>query len=738
MTFLNPFVLLGLAAAAIPLILHLLNIRKLRTIEFSTLTFLKELQKSKMRKVKIRQWLLLMLRTLIILFIVVAFSRPALKGTLAGFGTHAKTTIVIILDNSYSMSLRNERGTFLKQAQSSALGLVDMLKEGDDALFIRLSDLPQATIGEPTHDIQQLRDAIRRTDISYKHRTVEDALRLSSRLLQRSNNFNKEIYIVTDNQKTTVVNQRTPGGTGQTEKLFESNVRLFFVPLSDQPFENVGIEKVEIPPTLFQKGKPFTVRADVRNYGTAIAQNYLVNLFLDGARVMQKSVTIDGGKQAFVEFTATPNRAGFLSGRVKLEEDSFSGDNDRYFTINIPEQVNVLLSSSDPKSSTYIRLALTAHNEDEGATALALTELSPSQLTYGALVRTDVVLLSNVASLSPLQADQLNEYASQGGGIIIIPGNLLNVDQYNSSLLPKLGLPPLMPVEKQKTPGTYLSFEKIDFGHPVFQGMFESATEGEKEKKEVESPKVLAFIRFTSEKEIRSIISLSNGTPFLWEKISNRAAVEKDFPHILGFAVAGTSEWSDFPLKGIFVPLLYQTILYAASGGSSLIASPSVTVGDRIDIPLPMVSKRTHDSEGAQIPTLQVFDPERKETLVQPYSAQPASTVPHPGISFDKTSLPGIYSIVRARDTLMQIPVNVDPLESASERSKPAEVIAMIEKYGIEQKAVSIVKNPESLSKVVLQSRFGVELWNYFLIAAIITAVIEMVVAREPKPEMAQ
>ena len=78
MTFLNPFVLLGLAAAAIPILIHLLNKRKLRTIDFSTLSFLKELQRNTMRKIAIRQWLLLLLRTFMILFLVLAFSRPAL------------------------------------------------------------------------------------------------------------------------------------------------------------------------------------------------------------------------------------------------------------------------------------------------------------------------------------------------------------------------------------------------------------------------------------------------------------------------------------------------------------------------------------------------------------------------------------------------------------------------------------------------------------------------------------
>src|SRR5437762_1849096 len=103
MVFLNPLVLFGLAAAAIPLILHLLNLRKLRTIEFSTLTFLKELQQSKIRKLKLRQILLLIVRTLLVMLIVLAFARPALRGTILGsIGSHAHSTVLFVLDDSFS------------------------------------------------------------------------------------------------------------------------------------------------------------------------------------------------------------------------------------------------------------------------------------------------------------------------------------------------------------------------------------------------------------------------------------------------------------------------------------------------------------------------------------------------------------------------------------------------------------------------------------------------------------
>lgn len=107
MTFLNPFVLFGLAAASIPLILHLLNLRKLRTIEFSSLRFLKELQKTSMRRIRFRQILLLVLRTLLVIALVLAFSRPALRGSFAGLGgAEAASTMVVMLDDSPSMTDR--------------------------------------------------------------------------------------------------------------------------------------------------------------------------------------------------------------------------------------------------------------------------------------------------------------------------------------------------------------------------------------------------------------------------------------------------------------------------------------------------------------------------------------------------------------------------------------------------------------------------------------------------------
>ena len=84
MTFLNPLVLLGLAAAAIPIVVHLFNFRRPKTVDFSSLRFLREVERQSMRRVRIRQWLLLALRTLAILFLVLAFAQPTRTGALDG------------------------------------------------------------------------------------------------------------------------------------------------------------------------------------------------------------------------------------------------------------------------------------------------------------------------------------------------------------------------------------------------------------------------------------------------------------------------------------------------------------------------------------------------------------------------------------------------------------------------------------------------------------------------------
>ncbi len=206
MIFLNPAVLFGLIAASIPVLIHLLNLRKLKKIDFSTLTFLKELQKNKIRKIKIKQLLLLALRVMIILFLVMAFARPTLKGiSIGGTTSAAKTTAVFILDNTFSMSVVDNNGSYLNQAKGTIKVLLNQLQEGDEAALVLLSNPPSGQINnneqQTTSNLADFKKQVDAVEISYYSGNLNDAVIRAAKILSKSQNFNKEIYILSDFQK---------------------------------------------------------------------------------------------------------------------------------------------------------------------------------------------------------------------------------------------------------------------------------------------------------------------------------------------------------------------------------------------------------------------------------------------------------------------------------------------------------------------------------------------------------
>ena len=97
LSFVNTAVLLGLLGIGLPILIHLFARQKLRRIEFSSTAFLKAIQNQTMRRMKLRQILLLVLRCLAVCLLVVAFARPTLKmgGSLAQ--GRAKSSVVLII-----------------------------------------------------------------------------------------------------------------------------------------------------------------------------------------------------------------------------------------------------------------------------------------------------------------------------------------------------------------------------------------------------------------------------------------------------------------------------------------------------------------------------------------------------------------------------------------------------------------------------------------------------------------
>lgn len=723
MTFLNPLVLLGLLAAAIPILLHLFNLRKLRTIEFSTLTFLKELQKSKIRRIKIRQWLLLLLRTLLVILLVMAFARPTVRGPLSGIvGERAKTTAVFILDDTPSMVAADDQGEYWQQAVDAALRVVEIMHDGDEIYLLKLSTLSQRgaeTDIQPIRNLPMLRAALRDVKLSFRHHTLEDALRLSARLLAASTNLNKEVYLFSDFQEGGIASEQSTAFA--PESLFPESVRFFAVQIGKRQPNNIGIESVTIPTTMFEPGKAFQVRVRLVNAGENAVEGFIVSLFLNGERVTQKGVDIASRSSTEVEFTAVPKSAGILEGKVELESDDLDFDNRRYFTVDIPASVRVLLVGT-PTDLQYVRLAL-GTREATTASTFQLRETTTERLAASDILASDVILFSNPRDLSAAQTEQLSAFLASGRGIVVFPGSQTQPVVFNADFADKLKSPALLGIEQLRPDPardeieSFVTFDRVDLRHPVFQGMFEedprlaSTRRPSSPQRAIETPNVKTFARFQAPPQARTVIALSNGSPFLLEAPALQG-------RILLFAVAPNLDWSDFPLKGLFVPLMHRAVAYLA-------AEPQMgelLVGEEASL-----RTRSRSTEKWTI-----LSPTKGETVVQP-----TTTGREQIIRFRDTETPGIYTLNSGATAVRKFAVNLHPDESRTAKADAAELDRMYRRVGIATETLQIVEPTEEIQRTILQARLGVELWKYFLLAALIIALVEMFVARESKRELA-
>lgn len=712
MIFLNPLFLAGLVAAAIPIILHLLNLRKVRTIEFSTLSFLKELQKTRIRRIKMRQLLLLILRTLLIISIVLAFSRPALKTGSGIIGGDAHTIAAILLDNSASMDTYNDHGNVFRQAADYAIAAVDLLKDGDNVSLLRQSELPDATIIRPTADRSRIRQIIRETEPNPVHRDFHQGIVKAHEILKESPHVNKELYLISDMQASHWSEEHD-----DMVPLFDDTYRAFIIPVDATQFENAAIHDLSFRSSLFEVGKPITMDVEIRNYGSSDLNNHLVSVYLQNVRVAQKAVDLVAGGSSVIDFTITPDQSGILEGYIELEDDALEIDNTYYFTLTIPDQLLILLVAPTRDDIRYLETALAARGNGSDASAIRTTYVTPEGFTAEDLTQYQGIITVNVPSFSTAQVDRISRYVEQGGGFILFPGDTIDIENYNSGLLDKLRLPEIRTISvRSEIESGRLLFDNIDYDHPIFQDIFEERLRAQTITQDrVESPRIFRSIDIAQPRDTDiSVITLSNGHPFL-------VSGQRGNGTVLFYSVHPGMHWSDFPVRGIYVPLVHRSLLYASityHGNDRYIA------GEEILISIPAF-------EAAIQATYVLIHPDGTEERIQPQHLAAAGIL---RFSFTDIHQTGFYRIQRNGIPDRGFSVNIHSGESTGERIGVDDLKDRLEQLGLIN--VFIIDREDSFSTIVEESRYGRELWKIFALLAFLLAFAETIIARDSKQQM--
>ena len=197
MSFLAPLFFAGLAALAVPVLIHLIQRERKNVVQFPSLMFVRRIPYSSIRRRRIHNWTLLMLRLAAIALIVAAFARPFFRGTALTAAGGGARDVVILLDRSYSMG-HGTSGTRAKQAAADAVaGLVN----GDRAALVLFATTAEIAV-QPTIDRARLQSEINATALSASATRYGPALKLAGSLLSASNFPRREVVLVSDFQRS--------------------------------------------------------------------------------------------------------------------------------------------------------------------------------------------------------------------------------------------------------------------------------------------------------------------------------------------------------------------------------------------------------------------------------------------------------------------------------------------------------------------------------------------------------
>ncbi|MEO6595813.1 MAG: BatA domain-containing protein [Planctomycetota bacterium] len=444
LAFLNPLLLWALPLCAVPIVIHLLNRRRFQRVPWAAIEFLLAAMKRNRKRLRMEQWLVLLLRTLAVLFLVSLVSRPQLGGGgLLGTRTHH----VVVLDDTASMTQRTGSMVLFEKAQDRIRALADDLgkrRSGDLISIVRTSRatspdlwaqrvgpdvgrrigtmLKEWVVGDGTWDLGVVLQATVK-----RAATVPDAPRT-------------EYYIVGDcraSDWTTDDDKARPAMVTALGAMRAEVEHLAVIGVGGQQ-PNVAIVDVRLVDHTAVVGVPATLAVDVQNFGLDPIPATSVSVEVDGqSRITQVVPPLAPGERLPLPIGHTFHQSGYHRVEAHLEAtESYPLDDRRTLALEVREKSRVLLVDGQPdeeQGETYFLQAAL----DPGGDAVSGIEVqivTDAMLEEANLEPFDMVWLCNVQSPSAATSKRLENFVAAGGGLVIACGAMVDTGRYNELL----------------------------------------------------------------------------------------------------------------------------------------------------------------------------------------------------------------------------------------------------------------------------------------------------------------
>lgn len=674
MSFINPLMLLGLGLIAVPVIIHLFNLRKARKINFSSLMFVRQVEETEIKKLRLKEIILLLIRIFLIVFLVLSFANPVIKSRFTLTDIKNKT-VLLFFDDSFSLNNMPANSNYFEKSKSLAADIAGFYNPTDNLLIFR-----------GTGGLIALTD-VKESPFSHKPFFINEILETVNLNLAVNNSILNEVILISD---FSAINFKEFNGTGGFSADKE-NVYFYLLDVSDREPSNVSVQNAALISEFPDQNADLVFRVRMKNHNDFPVSYASFEMRNNGVNVYSANLDFTENEIKELEVRFKP----FSYGEQKIEsaviipnpaEDEISDDNRFYNVVNIPENIRIMLVSDNLENVNYISKSLDVFNEGSGTGRMSYIirnsvteEINGYDVLY--LVKKD---------FTESDVNLLEKFSSAGKGIFIFPPADAELQNFNSLLkrISSLG------IESKEFSDGNVKISEIKTEHPLFKGVFRTVG-NEYLTQSPESPDMKSYFRILAGENTYPVISLNNGVPLISE-------YSKGNSKIILSALPPDFQMSDIPAKNFFLPMLIRGV-YLLSDNNSVVRNGRISSDFVREI-----IKKNIDT---------VFAPDGTGIAVSGNNLSKLIRSQFNGTGF--------YQISDSASGKITFAVNNDSAESFFGKYNENSSVDYFKSNGFPN--VQYFTNTSDLKSAVENNRKGIELTPFFLILAVLFIILEII-----------
>lgn len=704
---LNSFALwgsLGLAGIAVPIIIHLLYRKHRKETDWAAMELLRRALVIRSGQVKLEDYLILFLRCLAVALLAFALLRPIMNSDANSLLGDKKVGMIIGIDASFSMN-HGEHSRF-ERALDKAREIVKTAREGDPVTIVLMSNRPKVLVRGTGYVPAQVAELLGPKTTATPYRLgLERNLDLLNELAGELKTPGKEIFLVSDSQEIDWANL---SGTAKAsfERLTKS-ASVFVIPTGSDGEENLSFERLTYSSGSLRKSGVARFTAEVRNTGRRVSDGGSVEFFVGGELSKRLAVgSLEPGQVRGVSFFASFDKPGDLRLKAQLGPDDLLADNVRYAVAHISSGIRVLCvegtssaggAKADRTGGYYALRALRLKDRGDDS-PIKVNQIEAPDLAVEQLGDYDVILLANVADVSPEMVGRLRKFVQRGGGLIVFSGDRVDAAQYNERF--GSGANGLLPAAIGKVASFSGDATGWSIG-PVKSDHLLAGVVARLPEKLLDSARFSKVIAAEPAPGSETILSLAEtGAPLLLARNFGAGSV-------LLFTTSADRTWSELAVHPLYAMLLQQAVTNLTSHPDAL----QFTVGE--DAQLAMAGREVGDNVALTKPA--------GETSAIRVTQDRDQTVA--AIEFDE---PGIYQIAAdGKKPAVAVVANVDARESNVRVLDGGAIESLLGPVG-----VKVLAKEGDLVSTIEKNRRGREIAHLLLWIAIGVFLLQSILAR--------